>query len=862
MVKRIVVVVLLVAALAGAVLLYTNPFSKYKSSVSPFSAIPKSVGVFTFSNNVYQFLDKADTVNFAALMGESLWMPEFKRNLDFLEKLSIALDSSGTFNFSDDIVFGYSNTGSGKLGILNIISLKEGLNDLNFDNLTALFKEKNIKTGAYSFDNTQIFSIEKFMNESTFTFTIHKNLLIGSFYPSLVEESVMAIKSGESLKSESLQTLMKNHRFEGDLNIFFNLKTAQNYAPILLNNPYLYAATGFKNMGEWMGLEINLAGDKVLFNGYTSFSKSDSTLLSRLSASYPVEKTIAEVLPANTAYLSFTASSDETFFATEDIELSYFSSWVDEQYAYFSLEAFDEDFMKRSGLAVKAKDIDLASENLREWNETWQAVDSLDNHLIYELKSAGILEKAFPNGLMKFSNLVVGFLNGYVIFAQDASVIKTCIQKFYSGSTLHRDLDYIDFSEKISSRSNHFVYCNPSLWIRPLETIFKDKALSPKGIQSFYIQLSNVNNAFFTTGAIHYGTKQVTKTNKLWEVNLDTVAVIKPQLVVNHLNRAKEIITQDAHNQIYLMNASGEILFKIPLSGRIIGKVYQIDFYNNKKLQYVFSTEDKIFVVDRTGKSVADFPLNLPATAVNGITVVNYDKSNNYRFFIACNNQKVYGYEHAGKPLPGWSPLGEVGMVNTSISHGVIGDKDYIYFTNSVGHFYALDRKGEQRFKPVEFQTEFKQNFILQKDEFVNGANGRVYKVNKNGAPSSFEVLDSSYHHFIPVKSLLRNENMFAFASKNDLALVKSQVEKLASYSVPYEIVSIESLVLSKTLWFLIKTAEMVYLVDELGSLHPDFPVATSADVAFFKLFDGKEEVFMYQDNSGKLQVLEIKFAN
>ena len=47
------------------------------------------------------------------------------------------------------------------------------------------------------------------------------------------------------------------------------------------------------------------------------------------------------------------------------------------------------------------------------------------------------------------------------------------------------------------------------------------------------------------------------------------------------------------------------------IRGIILDNINQIDFYKNKKIQYVFNTEDSLYIIDRLGQNVEDFPLSL-----------------------------------------------------------------------------------------------------------------------------------------------------------------------------------------------------------------------------------------------------------
>ena len=60
-----------------------------------------------------------------------------------------------------------------------------------------------------------------------------------------------------------------------------------------------------------------------------------------------------------------------------------------------------------------------------------------------------------------------------------------------------------------------------------------------------------------------------------------------------------------------MTSSKGNILWKRQLGGIILDNINQIDFYKNKKIQYVFNTEDSLYIIDRLGQNVEDFPPSL-----------------------------------------------------------------------------------------------------------------------------------------------------------------------------------------------------------------------------------------------------------
>ena len=121
----------------------------------------------------------------------------------------------------------------------------------------------------------------------------------------------------------------------------------------------------------------------------------------------------------------------------------------------------------------------------------------------------------------------------------------------------------------------------------------------------------------------------------VWESRLDYPVVSKPMLVTNHYTGEKEIFVQDEKNNIYLLNKSGRILWKQKTGGRILGDVYQLDYYKNGKLQLIFNTREQIHLLDRNGNYVERYPVKLRSPATNGMALFDYEKSRDYRIALA-----------------------------------------------------------------------------------------------------------------------------------------------------------------------------------------------------------------------------------
>jgi hypothetical protein len=87
-----------------------------------------------------------------------------------------------------------------------------------------------------------------------------------------------------------------------------------------------------------------------------------------------------------------------------------------------------------------------------------------------------------------------------------------------------------------------------------------------------------------------------------------------------------------------------------------------VDYFNNGKLQYFLCTPGALHVVDRLGKYVNPFPVKIPEEDIEFVSLVDYDHSKKYRFFVAGKSGKVWMYNKDGTNLEGWQPK-DIGRV-------------------------------------------------------------------------------------------------------------------------------------------------------------------------------------------------------
>ena len=236
------------------------------------------------------------------------------------------------------------------------------------------------------------------------------------------------------------------------------------------------------------------------------------------------------------------------------------------------------------------------------------------------------------------------------------------------------------------------------------------------------------NSTLFPNGHQHVLTPNLINT-PAWSTNLDAPAIINPQIVKNHYNGEDEIFIQDENNQIYLISNSGKILWKKSIDGSIIGNVHQVDMLKNNKLQMAFVTENKLYIVDRNGNNLKNYPKTLSKKAIVGLSVFDYDKNKNYRFMIPTAEADVLLLNMQGEVPSDWN-FTSTADITTPLQYFSIKGKDYIVTANEEKAL-IVNRRGENRVTPKDdtkgIKTSFFADAVGSQDRLVAaGENGKI----------------------------------------------------------------------------------------------------------------------------------------
>lgn len=139
----------------------------------------------------------------------------------------------------------------------------------------------------------------------------------------------------------------------------------------------------------------------------------------------------------------------------------------------------------------------------------------------------------------------------------------------------------------------------------------------------------------------------------------DTVVVVPagPFKVKNSHTGKMNTFYQNAQNAICLRDETGKDLWGVPLGMPICGTAHNVDYYANGKLQIIFGAGSSIYIIDRLGRYVNGFPLDLGRKITLGPDIYDFSGARRYNVMVLHNDNTVQMYNLKGKKPDAWKGI-------------------------------------------------------------------------------------------------------------------------------------------------------------------------------------------------------------
>lgn len=613
-----------------------------------------------------------------------------------------------TLKFGDsECYLAFSPLGKNDLGTSLIIDAKIAqlmnfesyyLTDHTYNNF--LYKE-------YKFDNQSLYGAQ--LNNS---WVLSDNYLLIENHIKQFENSILYKhpKAFGSLTNESVSLVIINSEINDIVN-----RLIPNYSKTII---------GVDN--GWTAGDFNIGKNTLSYNAIykAEGSKNIDGIFKDL---VPQNNRIAEIVPFNADYFtSLTYDDSKTLLknlaTVNSKNYNQKSTKLDDFISEF-VEVGAIQHSKSQFIAFRMKNESIDIDNYLEYNDASKDYRGI---AIYQLDApvnfSAILQPVITTKPVHF---FIQF-GEYYLFSETVEGMKKIIPFIKNKTTLTYKTWYQKFSESLTEESSMLSVINTSYLnkeIKNSQSKAKQKNWIDISFKDYKVAaLQMVKEENFSH--LNISTLKNTENKKDFIVNetdnliLNSNLLSTPQFVINYINKTKDIVVQDENYKLHVFTNKGILKWSKEIDEPILGEIKQLDMYRNGRLQYLFNTPTKLYILDRNGKKVAPFPLEFDKPITQAVSLFDYDNNRKYRI-VVTQDTKLTMFDNKGKKVSGFkfkNPSN--GTVTHPPKHIRVGKKDYIIVNENSTGVHILNRTGKTRIKPKTLPSKTYQEWFWYKNAF------------------------------------------------------------------------------------------------------------------------------------------------
>ena len=620
-----------------------------------------------------------------------------------------------------------------------------------------------LKNGGYRFKtrNYRGYKIREVHEDGkVFTCLFHKNYLLASFTPYLIEDAIRTIERRQASFEERFPKI-KTQRSSGLFNLYINYSEAGSLLSGMTRSevklPMSYGA-------------YSVSADSVHID-FTGFTYAQKGWLA-IHKNQPGSFNMAEIVPENTALMYHISSSDTS--SWKAIQMSYMENmhppfrafqdslknrfdfdasqiidFIDEEVGILTLEP-GSSRESRKMCILKIKD---TGEALRFFNQLTMRIartrgDTANTTSYSENEVRYLPIENFPK--LFLGNLADGFnecfyvdYRNYLIFSNNLQELEALIASIRNEDTWGKSLRMNTFFQKANNTANVSLFINipraQNLILNELNTAWNEYITEDlPSYQSFELaafQFSYLDGSYFTNYTFSQPEQrkpEAPKANSESGTRFASPLISKPFLVRTHAHKGFDIIVQDSANSIYYLDKNQNVLWTQNVGAKIISEIFSVDYYKNGKVQYAFATSSEVHIWDRSGAGIPGYPKPLSdEMQIAQFNVIDYDLSRKYRFAISDTKGNVFLTDKDLKALEGWNPKNLSRSSLTPLSHRRIGRRDVMFSIQLDGKIHLMNRRGQPlKGYPFDTQQSLGKNYFLS---ISNGLSNSTISVLSTG---------------------------------------------------------------------------------------------------------------------------------
>ncbi len=731
---------LVIVGFSTAVWAYFHLKQTKKPALNAIDVLPDSALCVISSNNFEALANKISNQNL--IWQELIGIPEFKQINKHLMVFDSVISENQTlkdfFNKRSLFMAVYGQKNNAAIEI--VFNLNDEAQQEEFLTMVStVFKGTTSKNGDFEF------TIEK-MN---YYLRATRGVIAISNERSFIENS-FSEKNKKQNKNSEFSVLKKLMDKENICNAYFNFAGLSGTNTKINTSEMIFSGQAI--------CDVEFDPDEITFNG---FNTPDSTsVLNTLAGQQPQACDFLSILPFNTISYKAIGISDYALWRkqlniSQEQTSDYWKSINDS--AMFNVERELNENIGGKLLEVEIKYNSVVSKaficEVKDTAEVNEVIELISDTvtLFQNVKTGRIRNKSLIEVLcgkvFSVSSAYAFVFGNYLIVTETKEINEYYINSAVNNAMASQNEMFMTYAkDNLNAGFNYQYYSVPNKDLPAIKNAFgfikEDQLKTFEKFSDLSITFSNYKNVLqFRTNLKYQQATNNKEVPGLWTFEADTTINSKTWTFINHKSNENELVVQDAKNNLYLINATGNNLWKKQINEVIASDVYTIDAFRNGKLQLVFNTANYLHLIDRNGNYVEGFPVKLPARATNALAVFDYENTKEYRLLIACADKTIYNYNSNGSRNEKFAPIKMQNEASLPVQYVKVGASDYLVACDAEGKIYVYSRRGAGRIDFSNKILEQSANYFVEAGNNIQNSK-IIYLDDKNSLLESISLDD------------------------------------------------------------------------------------------------------------------------
>ena len=463
--------------------------------------------------------------------------------------------------------------------------------------------------------------------------------------------------------------------------VFMSNLHASYLMPAVFTKKYTSYSGFVSRLSDWTAFDMTDSDRKFSMDGSVVYEGDASEFMTVLQKSLPAESSLSAIVPS---YTLFAASLPV---GGLDAYTDAYKSYLDSRQALQKSLSSQKSMASKAGISpydlmvsLGVKEVATASfmagGKLEKVNllKTGKDVPEMlfsgvegfsKKNYVPEVNAwpyAGFASSVFGNIFSPEDESSFTWMDGWVI-SGSAKAIEEYVSGRALGYTLKQYMADASQDDLLAERKSTFVaYLSLSEDFKFLDNLFKTtflKMTAPlyEGAEYSPMVFSVAPGKESPSLSMDVLKLQLQKTKAPAFERDTTVVVPKGPFEVKNSGTGKmNRFYQNSHLSLCL-SEDGKDLWGIPFKEALCGRASNVDYFANGKLQIIFGAGSKIYILDRLGRFVSGFPVDLKKDILLGPDVYDFNGTRKYNIMVLHKDNTIEMYNLKGQKPASWKGI-------------------------------------------------------------------------------------------------------------------------------------------------------------------------------------------------------------